>query len=189
MKKSLLTLGLLVVGFLTFGLGTSVVEADEIPTGSIDLDSLSLEQAKQLGTVSYQDDSVVAIDFGDNEEIQKLIEDNPKTVTTETPRTRSSVTGPGGTSRIYGSNDRTMLFWSVKPKTPMPWLFKGTVSWTFRNNRKGSTFVSTAGAVGIGGSGVVYLVQNSGGSATLRGDAYSSNGGWYTVLPGCYTNF
>lgn len=185
MKKSLLSFGLLVVSFFAFSLGSTVVEADE----NIDLDTLSLEQAKQLGNVTYQDESVVAVDFGDNQEIQQLIENNPDTVTAETPRTRNSVTGPGGTARIYGSGNRRQLYWSVKPNTRVPWVFKGTVSWTFRNGRKGSTFASTLGAVGVGGSGVVYLVQNSGGSATLRGDAYSSNGKWMTVLPGCYTNF
>lgn len=185
---SFVAMSLGIFSLVAFSQPASAVESLEEVT---QLNQITFEDAKKLGEITYQDNEVFMVSFGNNEHIAQLIAKEKNTVMTTLPnvRARSSVSGPGGTARINGSGDRRQIFWSVKPNTTYPWAFKGNINIKFNSGRNSDFGVYGTGALGSSYSGYIGLVPNNGGYAKLTGYAESIDGYGYNVLPGVGTWF
>ncbi|QZY88646.1 hypothetical protein [Exiguobacterium acetylicum] len=94
----------------------------------------------------------------------------------------TSVTGPGGVSKLDYLSSAKLLAWNVKPATSWPYHFTGLV--TFTGAIHDATAVS---GTGFGSEGDTINAKGSKGQfvyATLTGTAYALDGDKFVTMPG-----
>ena len=99
----------------------------------------------------------------------------------------TTVTGPGGTSRLNYLSSAKLLDWSVKPATSWPYRFSGGI--TFSGSISGYTAVS---GTGFGTEGDTVNARGSKGQyvyASLTGTATDLDGGRFVTMPGVGTSY
>ncbi|QYA46162.1 hypothetical protein KYI13_13015 (plasmid) [Macrococcoides bohemicum] len=176
---------ILALGFLT---NSNSVQADELE-----------DLTKGKGEIIYQDSEITVRSFGTDEKIAQAIANDKDTVESSfnnpiqskqnSSILYSSVTGPGGVSRINPCDTRRCVYWQVKPATVFPYNFNGTVKLRYHSGFKRDAFVFGFGMAGSTTSGIVEMNKNNGGVAYLTGAAYDLRGERYKVLPGVHTSF
>lgn len=169
-----------------------------VTSNSAQADELE-ELTKGKGEIIYQDSEITVKSFGNDEKIAQAIANDKDTVekvfnNSIPPQQNnsilySSVSGPGGVSRINPCDTRRCVYWQVKPATLFPYNFNGTVKLRYHSGFKRDAFVFGFGMVGSTTSGIVEMNKNNGGVAYLTGAAYDLRGDRYRVLPGVHTSF
>ncbi|MDJ1110590.1 hypothetical protein QNJ28_11075 [Macrococcus caseolyticus] len=183
--KKLFVILILITGFALNSLPVQANEIDELTKGK--------------GFIIYQDSEITVKSFGSDEAIAQAIAKDENTVenvfgsSMQTDQNSfisySSVSGPGGVSRINPCDSRRCVYWSVKPATLWPYNFYGTVKLRYHSGFKRDAPLFNMGLLGSTVSGIVEMNKNNGGVAYLTGAAYSARGDRYKVLPGVHTSF
>ncbi|PTH21743.1 hypothetical protein [Staphylococcus arlettae] len=157
-----------------------------------DIQNVTMEEAKKIGDITYEDNEVLVISFNNNEEIANLISKSDNTVTQGSDnfyQSRTTVNGPAGVAKINSGNNGRSLYWMVRPRTAFPYLFSGKVNIKYYSDKKRVVNAIGTGAIGSSTSGVVYMKRNKGSYAKLSGTAKALNGRSYRVLPSVGTSF
>lgn len=157
-----------------------------------DIQNISMEEAKKIGDITYEDSEVLVIAFNNNEDIANLISKSANTVTQGSDnfyQSRTTVNGPGGVAKLNAGKGGRSLYWMVRPRTAFPYVFSGKVNIKYYSGKKRGVNAIGTGAIGSSTSGVVYMKRNKGGYAKLSGTAKALNGRSYRVLPSVGTSF
>lgn len=96
-----------------------------------DIQNVTMEEAKKIGDITYEDNEVLVISFNNNEEIANLISKSDNKVTQGSDNfyhSRTTVNGPAGVAKINAGNNGRSLYWMVRPRTAFPYLFSGKVN-------------------------------------------------------------
>ena len=185
--RKMLTFVAVTLLFMVFAESTYAKENDDL--------GLDLSKAE----ITYQDDEITVGHWGNDPEIAKKIEESSTSVTAieelssteEVPlfKPTKTVTGPGGKVTIDAGNSGRIIYWSVKPATAWPWTFEGHIALRYYSGYKRNAPIFGLGALGMSDSGYVTMNKNNGGTATLKGTAYSLDNSKFKVLPGASVPF
>ena len=193
-KTSIILLTLVSLLRLTFK--AKPVSADSTTPSCIkDINKLTVEEAKQIGTVKYSDEDITVISFGNNKEIAEAINRSSSKGESNliqqsdgfTPFT--TVYGNCGYARldVGDFSKRRALYWTIKTNFPY-YSFGGTIKLRYYSGYSKNVPVEGYSGPGTYTSGYIYINRGNGGKATLVGKAYGSFK-VASVLPGCSVGF
>lgn len=117
--------------------------------------------------ITYQDDEITVISFGNDPEIAKQIQEYSGADNSQLIQPLVSQSGPGGFAKIEAYDTGRAIFWTVKPATAWPWIFNGKIELRYHSGFKRDAWITGSGPLGLSTSGMVTMNKNNGGYATL----------------------
>lgn len=196
MKRKISITLLTLLSLLILALKAKPVSADStIPSYINNINNLTEEEAKQIGTVTYSDKDITVISFGDNKEISDAINRSSSSKESNLVQRnsgfipRTTVTSNRGYARLNVGkySKRRALYWAVNTDFPM-YNFEGSILLRYYSGYSKDIGVRGNSATGTYVSGSIYINRGNGGKATLVGGAVGLLG-YAWVAKGCTVGF
>lgn len=161
----------------------------------------TLDNSNFKGEIVYQDQDITVRNYGNNDQVSKLIDTASNTVSTGTAKqsvttpenpifsNKSTTVGNGGVAKLNAGNSGRILYWSVNPNTAWLYNFQGSIHLSYYSGFQRTAAVGGFGSLHQTVSGSITMNKNRGGYASLSGEAVSITGKNFFVLPGVGTSF